>query len=329
MESFEALKPVKSAPKPEKPSPLSPEAKAETLGDIALLEKAIEEAEKAKEKLKKSIQGKDEDSQKELVVKLKEALAKGRRLKRKVEGIKESLVISTEFKYRDEKGKEKREKIEIDIDEQVEKFSGLYEKYGVEIPADFSGTIKDIWNRNSSEIEEAIKEKGFNTVILVPENLPKSLVLNNLLTEGYAGTYESDNFKEGGSFEGVTDKIAGCRIILVHDSVHIKDHPVLKGTLGGKANKFMEDREKLTLSDYLILQRKIFDETGNHIDTKHEDGYYYWTWLPGSTVSKEAGGGFRVVNAHWSPDDGQIGVNANDPDNSYPNLGCRLSRLFS
>ena len=91
----------------------------------------------------------------------------------------------------------------------------------------------------------------------------------------------------------------------------------------------MEDREKLTLSDYLILQRKIFDETGNHIDTKHEDGYYYWTWLPGSTVSKEAGGGFRVVNAHWSPDDGQIGVNANDPDNSYPNLGCRLSRLFS
>jgi len=32
------------------------------------------------------------------------------------------------------------------------------------------------------------------------------------------------------------------------------------------------------------------------------------------------------VNANWNPDDGRLNVNADDPDNSNSNLGCRLSR---
>ena len=43
---------------------------------------------------------------------------------------------------------------------------------------------------------------------------------------------------------------------------------------------------------------------------------------------KERGGGIRFVYANWNPDNGRLNVNANDPDKSNPNLGCRLSRRF-
>ena len=112
--------------------------------------------------------------------------------------------------------------------------------------------------------------------------------------------------------------------------------PELKKTLGkeyggekenGKDNKaqdFIDQGEALTLSDYLLLQRLVFEKTGVHLDSKKtpDGSYIYWTWLPGSRV------GDRVVRACFRPDDGRLGVRADGSDFAYPALGCRPSRCF-
>jgi len=74
-------------------------------------------------------------------------------------------------------------------------------------------------------------------------------------------------------------------------------------------------KNTLTLEDYLVFQRKYFEETGKHLD---EDG---WTWL--ATKS-----GSRLVRSDWDPSDRQLNVNADDLDYQNDDLGARPSRSF-
>ena len=292
------------------------------------LENVIIEAEQKRDALKQAVEKGDKDAETMAIKELNESLQKARVIKRKIEGVISPEPISAIYTFKDEKGKEKSETIEIDFEKQLESFESFYEKHKIGLPLDFSEKMVDIWERNREEIRKAIEENGFDTVILIPENLPNLTQINQKMSEGYTETWQSDNFKAGGSFEGVTDKESGARIILAHSTQHMKEHSILKETLGNKAEDLAKKGETLTLTDYLILQRKIFDETGNHIDTKHADGYCYWTWLPGSTV-KNSSGVIRFVYANWNPDNGRLNVNANDPGDSLPYLGCRLSRCFT
>ena len=112
-----------------------------------------------------------------------------------------------------------------------------------------------------------------------------------------------------------TDK---SRIVLVHskNAQNLADRPELKETLGETAESFIKAKETLTLTDYLIYQKKYFEETGKHLDVEG------WTWLPGSRV------GSHVVYVGWYPGVGQLDVNAIPPDDLRPSIGCRLSRCF-
>ncbi len=320
--------------------PNSPPTKEQALADLTVMEGLLSQAEEMKDKLLKAIESGDTEKQKELSLKIKETLSQCRSLKRKIEG-KSSTTLEVEYKHieetKDEKtGKttteEKKETITIDIEKEIEYFTSFYTTHSIDRPKDFSETMKNIWERNIDQIREEIEKHGFDTILLIPETLPNLTDLNAKMSEGYNETYTGSNFNSGGGFEGVIED-KKRRIVLVH-SQELWQQSELKQTLNKKIETFLSlpPNQSLTLSDYLILQRKIFEQTGKHIDTKNEkDGLYYWTALPGSKVpnpDKTAPSSFRVVCAHWYPDGSQLNVVANDPSISNPPLGGRLSRSF-
>ena len=249
------------------------------------------------------------------------------------------LEISTEYVYKDKDGKETKENIEIDFEKEISSLTDFYEKHDIEISSDFAEQMQDIWDNNIDAITEEIEKKGFNKVLFIPEKLPSIKDLEEKMTEGYEKEKGNKTYW-GESADSITETKNEAKIVLLHDATDLTLQPELKKTLGkkyggekedGKNNKaedFIKQGEKITLSEYLILQRNIFDKTGVHIDgKKSSDGYIYWTWLPGSQVKKE-GGGVRVIAAGWAPDVAQLSVNAYDADYSLSYLGCRLSRSF-
>ncbi len=290
--------------------------------------KKAEEARKkteAEDKVKKEgeVVGKSE-SEKTLekadaeIVGLKKFL---RTKKREASGGSEfETVISAEYKTKDEKGKEKVENIEIDFEKKLEYSMLFYKENGIKVPVNFAEIMIDIWERNMDEMQKSIEKGGFDEAILVPGGLSISDVHTKMST-GYAETYKGSYFTDGGSFEGVTEKTTGPRIILIHknNAQNLRDRPELKKTLGMKAGDLIKSGEKLSLIDYLIFQKQYLESTKKHLD---EDG---WTWLSGSTVKNPAGG-VRVVLASWLG----VGlyVDADDPGDPNPPFGCRLSRCF-
>jgi len=176
-----------------------------------------------------------------------------------------------------------------------------------------------------------------------------------------AKTYQSDSFKNGGSWQGAQSiEKPKTRIILVHSAQNLEDHPILKATKGknipnltGLTKEEVEEKiqnqeplsvnfegfvknkknqeirvniqaEDLSMEEYLVFQRIYFEETGKHLD---EIG---WTWLLKSRL-KASGlpAGSRVADAGWSPYDRQLFACANYPEDRYDDLGGRLSRSFS
>jgi len=214
---------------------------------------------------------------------------------------------------------ERREIITLDIEQKTKEFLDLYQKIGLDIPPDFEGTIADIWERNSDEIGEAIEQNGFDEVLLVPAGLVIGDLSRKMKMEN--GYYEW--IKSSGttvdSLDGVPFTDSGAdkpRIILVHknNAQNMKDRPELEKTLNVKGQD-VDLRRTLSLKDYIIFQRKYFEETAKHLD---EDG---WTWL--STKS-----GARLVYAHWDPDGGKLSVRADDLGSQNGPLGARPSRSF-
>lgn len=306
------------------PSPPSSPEKGEIMADLKQLEESIKKAEEWRDKLKSALESNDKDNIETTSVSLKEALFQAKSLRRKIEGGKEVPIISAIYTHADETGKEIKETINLDFEAKLAYSLDFYKKHSLPIPDDFSDLMRDIWLRNTEAMEKSISEKGFDNILLIPPDL--SLPdLHQRMSKDYNETWQSDNFKSGGSFAGVKEKTKEPRLVLIHqkNAQHIKDHPELKSTLNQTAESLITQGESLTLTDYLILQRQFFETTGEHLDTKAPDGLYYWTWLPGSKS------GSRVVSASWVPGVGQLFVYANDPGDSRPLLGCRLSRSFS
>ena len=217
--------------------------------------------------------------------------------------------ISTSYTHPDGK----KEIITLDLEAKLQEFISLYQKTKVDLPPDFENTIRDIWDRNQTEMEQAIEQNGFNEILIVSGNVPLLDLAEKMKMEN--GNWESDNFKAGGSFAGaVSQNVDKPRLILVHKTQNLKDRPELKKTLNTKGQDVKMD-QALTLEDYLIFQRKYFEETGKHLD---EDG---WTWLTTKT-------GARFVSSDWGPGRRKLRVDANDLDYRLGSLGVRPSRCF-
>jgi hypothetical protein len=221
----------------------------------------------------------------------------------------EAEPLSATYHRPEKDGTTKPEVITLDLESSVSSFTSFYQTHNLDLPPDFKERMEDIWNRNRSAMEQAIAEKGFDTILLVPggTSLPD---VHKKMTEGYNATYE------GVTISSITEDTTHDRIILLHSSPELTDHPELEKTLNKSAKGFIAQGERLTLTEYLILQRKFFDETGKHLDETK------WTWIPGSKSDA------RVVNANWHPGEGLLDVRAVVASVSDPLWGCRLSRCF-
>ena len=231
-------------------------------------------------------------------------------------------AISTEYIYKDPQTNkvERNETITLNIEEKLAEFENFYQKTNIDLPPDFAESIKDIWNRNYDQIEQEISQNGFDEILIIPAGLNLTDLSEKMkMQDGY---WESNNFKEGGSFAGVksqnTDKV---RLILVHKTQNLKDRPELAQTLNIKGKDVNRD-QILTLEDYLIFQRKYFEENQRHLD---EDG---WTWLATEVGMPAGQAGARLVYSHWNPSNGKLHVLAHHLEHQDENLGARPSRSF-
>src|SRR3989338_9655822 len=191
----------------------------------------------------------------------------------------------------------------LNIEKTIEKNKLFYESKGINLPPDFAERTKEIWIRNREEIEKEIKSMNYDRVIIIPNTLPDTVSLHLKMTESYNPTYEGQNFKDGGSFQGSTTTDEGFHILLLHNAEEIDANPHLLATKGKGIDDLQAILEKatgLSLPEYLIFQKMYNEETGNHLETR------LWTWLP-KTKS-----GSRLLDAYWDPGYGELDVSAYD-----------------
>ena len=281
------------------------------LWDQASVEYQIE----AKEKIAEAVKAGNYDVVEELIHGLRAHLERAEKMKvtldskEKLPGFTDS--ISATYTRPDKK----IETITLFIKKKLKENCSLYKKTKLDVPPDFEDSIREIWENNIDNIQKAIEENGFDEMIIVPGNIPLT-ELNAKMTKRYKNaTGESPNFKSGGSFAGAkSQNVDKSRIVLVHKTQNLKDRLELKNTLNVKGED-VDQKKILTLEDYLVFQRKYFEETKKHLD---ENGY---TWI--ATKS-----GARLVLADWDLSDKQVHVFANDLDVQNETLGARPSRSF-
>ena len=220
--------------------------------------------------------------------------------------------ISTSYTHPDGK----KETITLDLEAKLTEFLSLYQKTKVDILPDFEDSIIDIWERNYDQIEQAIEQNGFDEMLIIPPTTNIGDLSEKMkMEDGYRDYIKSSSNVQ--TLDGIpltsqnTDK---HRLVLVHKTQNLKDRPELKKTLNTKGQDVKIDKA-LTLEDYLVFQRKYFEETGKHLD---EDG---WTWLTTKT-------GARLVYSGGDPDNHKLNVYAHDLTDQFGYLGVRPSRCF-
>ncbi len=276
-----------------------------------------EEIKKYQEALKDGIfedqdgeaEGSGEKRKEEMQNKLNSIMEKAEEMKGKLDSKKPLAQFIEELEATYQK-----ETITLNLDQKLQEFKDLYQKTKLDLLPDFEEKIKEIWENNLEEIQKGVEENGFNEMLLIPGDIPLS-DLNTKMTDVYNATWQSDDFKQGDGFtRAKSANVDKIRIVLAHKIQNMADRPELKKTLNTKGKK-VDLKNTLTLEDYLVFQRKFFEETGKHLDT---DG---WTWL--ATKS-----GARLVGSSWNPGLDRLGVDAAGLDGSGSGLGVRPSRSF-
>ena len=210
----------------------------------------------------------------------------------------------------------RKETITLNLEANLQDFISFYQKTKVDLPPNFEDTIRDIWERNQTKIEQAIEQNGFDNLLIIPAtpdigDLSEKMKMEN----GYYDYIKSNSNPQ--NLNGIpltSQNVDKPRLVLVHKTQNLKDRPELKQTQNTKGQDVKMD-QALTLEDYLVFQRKYFEETGKHLD---EDG---WTWLATKA-------GARLVSSLWDPGLHRLYVNALDLDYQYDTLGVRPSRCF-
>jgi hypothetical protein len=219
----------------------------------------------------------------------------------------------------------KQETIKLEFEKELVDFIDFYKKTHIDLPADFEDTMRDIWNKNQTEIEQSIKEKGFDDILLIPGNISLTELAEKMKPEG--GYYEGGNgFNRRGSFEKAKSKGTDQnRIILTYKSKELTDRPELEQTLN-ISGRDIDLNKNLTLEDYLILQKKYFEETGKNLDEETV------TWL--STRQKGTNPGIFdkdfLLSAGRGNDDNnnKLFINTNSNGLLEARKGSRLSSTF-
>ena len=210
-------------------------------------------------------------------------------------------------------GQKFSETIIVDLEKKLQEFLDFYKKTGIELPPNFEETIKEIWFRNLDNIQKAIEENGFDEMLIMPGGISLPVLADRMKVGNGYDKYES--FKNGGDFAGAESaNVDKPHLVLAHKTQNLKDRRELAHTLNIKGQDVKMD-QALTLEDYLVFQKKYFEETGKHLD---EDG---WTWL--ATKS-----GARLVYSSWDPGNSKLSMSAAVLDYRYKVLGVRPAHTF-
>ena len=214
--------------------------------------------------------------------------------------------------------------VKIKVQEQLKQWKKLYADNGIDW-IDLPESI-ELTEEQAQEIRRLI-ELGLDTMMIIPENIVNTgeryEKLHQKMSKGYKKTDQADNFKNDGGFEGIKDKQSGLRIVMVKNIQELEEDDLHKETL----DKSLDDLEAedgifkknkvrgLSPSEYLIFQRKYFNETGKYLDSVG------WTWLP--EVKRSASG--CVPSADWDPVRTQLDFRSDTADDRDGYLGCRLA----
>jgi hypothetical protein len=226
---------------------------------------------------------------------------------------------------------EHQEDIHLDIEQSIQEHLSLYQKTHIDLPPDFTQTIREIWNTNYDHIQEAIQEHGFNALLVAPGNIPLAELSEKMKMEN--GYY--DGIKSNATVTTLdnlpltstgTDK---PRLILYHakslPNIHSQNgiDPHLNITTQDAQTLYdtHPDHYLATLEDAILLEHAHFEKTGQHISDWNIESAQ---WLPGTKQPT----GSRFVYSGWSPGNSRLFVYASGADISNSYLGCRPSRYF-
>jgi len=272
-------------------------------------------------------EGSGEKRKEEMQNRINSIIEKASAIKEKLDS-KEPLPQSTpEISATYTRRDNKKETITLDLEQKLQEFTDFYNKTKLDLPLNFEETIKDIWENNQTEIQEAIEQNGFDDLLIVPGNIPLADLAEKMkMGKGY---YEGGNFKSGGSFAGaVSQNVDKPRIILYHHTETLSKisqrtgldvHLNITGTDVEKLFKSNPNNYLSTLEDFLILERKYFEDTGKHLSDWNNKNAH---WLPGTKA------GARLVRSSWDSGRDGLYVGASDLDYRDDGLGVRPSRSF-
>ena len=256
-------------------------------------------------------------------------------------------VIRTTFRNPETRAEQA---IEINLQEKISECRTFYrDNFNLSIN---EAEIRSVWDKNYAEIKSESEKYGYDSIIIVPDNLPSESDVNKKAIEtmdggtGKGKVAATKYWVEQQSISSIKEN--KYKIILIHSAQNLADQPLLKATKGkniidlaGIDKAEVEKRiasgqelavdfkveiggqeieikaDSLSLEEYEIFQRMYFEKNRKHLD---ESG---WTWLMKSRS------GSRVVGSRWRPGDRRLDVSAGDPDDSRDYLGLRLSRSFS
>jgi len=186
------------------------------------------------------------------------------------------------------------ETITLDLEKKLQEFLDFYKKTNINLPSDFEETIQDIWERNSTEIQEAIEQNGFDDVLIIPGNIPLADLADKMkMGNGY---YTGSNFDAGGGFAGVKSSGVGKpRLVLYHKmslpeittKTGIGTHLNITGAEMERLYQQDPDKYLSTLEDFLVMEK--VNETVHLSDYTKKSA----AWLPGTKS------GARLVDSGW------------------------------
>ena len=268
--------------------------------------------------------GTGEKRQEAMQAKLTAIFERAEKLKNKFDSNEPLSQVTPEVSATYTRPDGKKETITLDFEAKLQEFISFYQKTNLDLPADFEDTARDLWDRNQAEIEQAMEQKGFNDLLIIPGNIPLADLAEKMKMEsGYYFYQVKDDFSDVKS-----QNVDKPRIILFH---HMDSLPEIaqKTGLDIHLNITGADAQKLyqanpenylgTLEDSIVLERKYFEDTGKHLsDYKTKSAQ----WLPGSKA------GARLVRSGWDPDDRELAVDALDLGHRFGFLGVRPSRCF-
>lgn len=260
-----------------------------------------------------------------------------------------------------------KKEIAFDIDKEIKYFNNFYEsKLGIKFD---EKEIRKIWNEKRGEVKKKIETYGYDTLLIIPKNLPRLDDLNEKLIEtmkepDYGNVNETYLFPNLLSrwadepFQKVRDtENYKTRIILTkrNQDIYLSGDPFLGATL----NKNIMELTGLTKeeAENRINQRKSlpvnFEATINNKKIKIQteglnlEEYMVFqrsyfdkhqrhldengtTWLLKS-VSGEISGPSKpkVVESRWNSRNHRLNVDTRDPDIFLADHGVRFADSFS